>query len=74
MKNKRIWIAVAFTGNLLLLPFVLATPHKAQASAPDWLKGDCCQESVEEVQFCCDDCCWFKDNCNSSADCRPTPK
>lgn len=74
MRNKRIWITVAFTANLLLLPFVLATPNEAQASASGWLWGDCCRESVEEVDYCCDNCCFLKDNCNSSADCRVTPK
>ena len=28
MRSKRIWIAVAFTANLLLLPLMLAAPRK----------------------------------------------
>lgn len=31
MRNKRIWVAVAFTANLLLLPLVLAAPTVARA-------------------------------------------
>ena len=32
MRSKRIWIAVAFTANLLLLPLVLAAPTQARAN------------------------------------------
>lgn len=31
MRSKRIWIAVGFTANLLLLPLVLAAPAEARA-------------------------------------------
>lgn len=31
MKSMRIWIAVAFTANLILLPLVLAAPAEARA-------------------------------------------
>lgn len=38
MKNQRIWIAVALTANLLLLPLVLAAPPRpVQAQADDSL-------------------------------------
>ena len=68
MDSKNIWIRVTFVANLLLLPLVLASPSEARATASGW--KDCCKESVEEEQFCCDNCCWFTDNCNSSSDCR----
>ena len=74
MRNKRIWVTAAFAANLLLLPLVLATPAEVRASSSGWLKEDCCKESVEEVDYCCDNCCWFNENCNSSSDCRPDPK
>jgi len=31
MRSMRIWVAVAFTANLLLLPLVLAAPTEARA-------------------------------------------
>ena len=73
MKNKRIWVAAAFVANLLLLPLVPATPVETRASSSDWFRQDCCKESVEEKDFCCDNCCWFNENCNSSEDCRAGP-
>ena len=70
MRKTRIWIATAFAANLLLLPLLLATPDEAQANGIGWPWGDCCQESTEEEDFCCDNCCWFTNECNSSADCN----
>ena len=68
MENKSRWIVAAFVANLLLLPLVGANPSEARASSAGW--RDCCKESVEEEQLCCDNCCWFAENCNSSSDCR----
>ncbi|MDE2872784.1 MAG: hypothetical protein OXQ94_13975 [Gemmatimonadota bacterium] len=48
----------------------MATPDEAQANGIAWPWGDCCQESVEEEDFCCDNCCWFTNDCNGSADCN----
>jgi hypothetical protein len=71
MKKTRTWIATAFAANLLLLPLLLATPDEAQANGTSAGWFDCCQESVEEEDFCCDNCCWIVNNCNSSSDCQP---
>ena len=73
MKKTRIWIVMALAANLLLFPLLLATPNEVKASGTSARLFDCCQESVEEEDFCCDNCCWFRDNCNSSGDCRGEP-
>jgi len=71
MRNTRIWVATAVAANLLLLAALLATPTEVRADGTTfpWPWGDCCKESVEEMEICCDNCCWFTNNCNSSTDC-----
>lgn len=71
MKKTRIWNVTALAANLLLLPLLFATPGQVRASGAGAALFDCCKESVEEEDFCCDNCCWFVDNCNSSGDCQP---
>ncbi len=70
MRNARIWIGAALAANLLMLPILVASPAESasgRAGALWW--RDCCKESVEEKDFCCDNCCFWTDNCNSSTDC-----
>ena len=65
--RKRLIIAFAILNAGLALA-LMRSPAETQI-LPFSFFGDCCQE-LEGDYFCCDNCCWFIDNCDRSADCN----
>lgn len=55
--------------NLMLAASLLAfTPKSGQAEQEQGLR-DCCAESTEGFNFCCDNCCWLLSDCKEWVDC-----
>ena len=55
--------------NLFLLGGQLVRPSEAAAEAALF---DCCQKSNDGPRFCCDQCCWFGEDCDKNEDCKAT--
>ena len=55
--------------NALLAVVVFVEPARTAFMSKNM--KDCCQESVGESRpYCCFECCWFVDDCDSNEDCE----
>lgn len=64
----RSWAAlVAVNAMLLALNGALSV---RDAYATEEGARDCCKQSVGGTGFCCDNCCWFTNDCNYSSECK----
>lgn len=60
--RKRILFALVVL-NVILGAAIVMGPLAAQVLPLSSLR-DCCQGTV-----CCENCCWFRDNCDTDGDC-----
>jgi len=67
MNKKPVWWLMVL--NLILGLVVVASP--ANAAADGQIIRDCCKRSTGGIEFCCNDCCWFTNDCVVSNDCAP---
>lgn len=70
MRKRRLLSPGLAVMNAILLGAVFALqPPTPALSAEEAGWRDCCEQSTEQGNFCCHNCCWFKHDCHNSAEC-----
>lgn len=54
--------------NVLLALAIWVVPAHTQSVALAF--NDCCQGHSTQ-SYCCENCCWFTNNCTTDSDCQP---
>lgn len=69
MKPKTVTILIALLINLGLLLASSPGPVRASAEQSNSIVFPCCKKTSQGHRYCCQNCCYFRWNCQVDEDC-----